>query len=226
VLELIEERILLRRQDEFCQKKTPQGPRGQRTTALLEYFNLSRGDKNKTDKDKRLGLNYQRKANYRPIKRRDLEQRYRPAEEQDKDLSPRQHIENSPPKHFESSPIPEGQESKEIESQKATHQAAEAEWRFEFVDGKSSSSKDPGAGGGMSIKNLSPEASMEVHFKDVLVCPEKQRRRRSSFLMKKPRLLLRSEKAHQEIENKKKQSRSKGSKNKVSPALAEGSSLS
>jgi Ca2+-binding EF-hand superfamily protein len=212
VLELIEERIILRRQDEFSQKKSPKGPRGQRTTALLEYFNFSKGDKNKTRE--RLGLNHQRKADHRPVKRRDPEQRYR-AEDPDHDLSPRRDIENLP--------IPEGQESKEQESQKVSRRGSEPEWRFEFVDGKSSSSKEPGTG--VSIKNLSPAISMEVHFKDILNCPEKQRRRRSSFLLKKPRLLLRSEKAHEEIKKKQKSGgnshhhRKKGHKNKILPDL-------
>jgi Ca2+-binding EF-hand superfamily protein len=234
VIELIEERILIRRQYDFNGRKG-QVPRGQRTTALLEYFNLAKGKPGERIRVKdKLGLSHQRKAEqaqvHKPVKRKDLERRYR-VDDENEDLEPsgQAHPQPSPisghGQFLSVDRIPEGHESKEQESQKAPVIVAASSkgdgYGDECGDGDgldinallSSLTKGPSPRN-VAGRSLSPATSTaaDVNLGDVLIFPEKQRRRRSSFLMKKPRLLLKSEIAQEEIKrkNKKKMQKSGG----------------
>lgn len=229
VLELIEERILFRRQQEW-QGRKGQVPRGQRTTALLEYFNLGKGKPGERLRVKeKLGLNHQRKAEkqqaHKPGKRKDLERRYR-VDDDDLDLEGQPQADSSPVsghgKYHSVDRIPEGHESKEQESQKSpVIMAPESEGDLD-EDGDvglnnllSSLTKAPSASNtGHSPAGPSSDTA-DINLTDVLALPEKQRRRRSSFLMKKPRLLLKSEIVHEEMQRKNKKMQKNG---KVLPA--------
>lgn len=228
VIGLIEERIMLRRKNELNGAMNKKLPRGQRTTALLEYFNLSKGE-SKAATTGKLGLTNKGGGNIlnfkKPVKRKDLEQRYRVGDDEfteNNETKQNKSADGAPFQHsypHRVDKIPEGHESKDFESRKypAENDLEENKNNLD-IKGLQSSSKDLGD---VSFHVMSPSTSMgvddDVKLTDVLICPDKQRRRRSSFLMKKPRLLLKSEKAMEEIKQKNKKKGPLNAPKKVVP---------
>mmetsp|Transcript_5141 Transcript_5141/g.5265 ORF Transcript_5141/g.5265 Transcript_5141/m.5265 type:complete len:470 (-) Transcript_5141:31-1440(-) len=226
VLLLIEQRIMQRRRNEF-DNKHQQRIRGQRTTALLEFFNLAKGDKNKTIE--KLGLAQRKKKELFPsIKRKEPDKRYRVMELEEDIRENRHQIHENHQKsnisieteskdngfhnlNDEHENYNNNQSNNNINNNNqnnvnnnVNNSNKNSNKYDHFNNNLSNSPQQINHLESTSSKDQQLNQIMEenVDFNEILVCPEKQRRRRSSFLIVKPRLLLKSELAKYEITKK------------------------
>jgi hypothetical protein len=193
VLTLLEERILARREGELVGMQSRN--KGQRTTALLEYFQLSRPNGGQSHKTKdKLGLTGKARERVRDRKRgeqkrKEPEKRYRVSEE---DGDQEQVQENQ---------IEENLSEEEEKEKKDSEEKNDSDKNDILVAMGSGSSKDPKHSHKQLNETEQDKESRMNQFKDVCNLPEKQRRRRSSFLVR-PNLVLKKEAARKAIEDK------------------------